>query len=72
MAMTDDELMTINEMAEYLNVSRGTVCRLIKNNAITVYRIAGSWRCRESDLKEWLEKQIITVNRPETDGHPME
>lgn len=72
MVKSDDELMTINDIAEYLNVSRGTVDRLIRKNVIPVYRISGSRRCWESDLKAWLAKQRITVNRTESDGQATE
>lgn len=52
-----EELVTIREVAEYLQISKDRVYRLAKEESIPVSRIENQWRFRLEDIKVWLEEK---------------
>lgn len=48
-------MMTVNEVAERLNVSPGLIYKLIASGELVPYRIAGAIRISEEELTEYLE-----------------
>lgn len=55
-----DKLLTINELTDYLNVSRRTVYRLLDDTEFPAYRVGGHLRFRREEVDEWLQKQRLT------------
>jgi excisionase family DNA binding protein len=55
-AQFEDRLMTLEDVAEYLQVSKKTVYRLIENDKIPVFRVAHQWRFRKELLDKWLDE----------------
>ncbi|MCH7598054.1 helix-turn-helix domain-containing protein [Patescibacteria group bacterium] len=53
--MTDDKLLTIDEVAVILRVSTRTVIRYIEAGRLKASKI-GVWRIKESDLNHFLEE----------------
>lgn len=51
-------LMTVLEVAEYLQLSDKTVLRLANNGEIPCLKIARQWRIPKPALDEWIEKKI--------------
>lgn len=57
MARTTNEnqlLMTVNDVSEYLRISRASVYRLVKERKIPVSRIGKHLRFRKGVIDEWL------------------
>jgi len=52
-----DKLLTIREVAEILRVSERSVNRYIEAGKLKASKI-GQWRIKESDLNEFLEKNL--------------
>ena len=50
-------LMTTDEVAEYLRISRASVYRLVKGKSIPVSRIGRQLRFRRDALDSWLSKK---------------
>lgn len=48
-------LMTIDEIALYLKVSRGTIYGLIKKRMIPATKIGGQWRFKREVIDNWLD-----------------
>jgi excisionase family DNA binding protein len=48
-------LLTIQETAELLQVSRRTVHRMIQGKKLPAFKVGGQWRFRESQLTKWLQ-----------------
>jgi excisionase family DNA binding protein len=46
-------MMTLPEVAEYLNGYYTTVLRLVHRGAISAFRLGGS-RCRRADIEQWI------------------
>ena len=57
MKKMEDNLMTVDELADYLRFQKSMIYNYIKSGYLPVYRIAGQWRFRRSDIEEWLEQQ---------------
>jgi excisionase family DNA binding protein len=51
---TEARLLTVNEVADLLRVSRMTVYRLIKNGELPALRVGRSYRLREEDVHTYL------------------
>ncbi len=50
-------LMTINETATFLHISRANAYRLIAEQGLPTYRLGGSVRTRREDIEAWLKEQ---------------
>jgi excisionase family DNA binding protein len=50
-------LMTVEQTAKYLNISRSATYRLINEQGLPVYRLGGSVRTRKEDIETWLQQQ---------------
>lgn len=55
-----DELLTINQTAEYLKLSTKTVRRLIKNKNLMASLVGRQWRIKYKDIMNYLNN---TSNR---------
>jgi excisionase family DNA binding protein len=56
----DEKIYTIPEVAAYLKMSRSKVYNLVQGRKIPYIRINRNVRIRETDLKKWIEKNIVT------------
>jgi len=54
---TEARLLTVNEVADLLRVSRMTVYRLIKEGQMPALRVGRSYRLREDDVDDYLSKR---------------
>ncbi|MBN1865725.1 helix-turn-helix domain-containing protein [Candidatus Sumerlaeota bacterium] len=52
----EDHLLTIEELAKYLQVSTKTVYRMIHRKQIPCYKIANQWRFKWDVIQQWMEK----------------
>lgn len=50
----DNEILTIKQAAEYLQVCEKTVRRLISKQELLASQIGKSWRVKKSDIDEYL------------------
>ena len=51
------ELMTVDEVAEYLRVKKRTVYEWLKNGKIPAIKAVGQWRFKREKIDAWLESQ---------------
>jgi excisionase family DNA binding protein len=51
----DQQLMTLEQVAEYLNVDKFTVYRLIADQKIEAFKVGNQWRFKPQMIEEWLE-----------------
>ena len=50
-------LLTIHEVALYLNVTERTVYRFVRENKMPAYKLGGSWRFKSAQVEAWMEGQ---------------
>jgi excisionase family DNA binding protein len=48
-------LLTLDEAAALLQVSKRTLHRMIKINELPAFKVGGQWRLRETQLRQWVE-----------------
>jgi PTS system nitrogen regulatory IIA component len=56
--MTDREIMTIDEVAEYLRVSERTVYDWAQKEILPGGKLGTSWRFRRSDIERWVDQRL--------------
>lgn len=49
--------LTVKQVADLLTVNERTVYRMANNGELPAFRVAGSWRFLEEDIRGWIEKQ---------------
>lgn len=57
--MINGGLMTIEDLAEYLKVTRRTIYDWLKHNKIPAVKLVGQWRFRKDTIDAWLENKTI-------------
>ncbi|NNJ12947.1 helix-turn-helix domain-containing protein [Chloroflexales bacterium ZM16-3] len=66
--MTDSrslpDVLTVNEVAHCLRVSKTTICRWCSSGRIPAFRIGRAWRVQRSDLDLYIQRTF--VKHPET------
>lgn len=55
----NDKILTIPQVAEYLQVSKAKIYLLVQKGEIPYIRLDRNVRVRESELLKWLEKQTV-------------
>lgn len=52
--MAEERLLTVQDVAEYLQLKSFTIYRWIKDGKIPAIKIGGVWRFRPQDIREWI------------------
>ena len=60
-----DSLLTIKEVARYMQVSRFTVYRLAKQRSIPASKIGRQWRFQKEEIEQWMREQFRRNPRPD-------
>jgi excisionase family DNA binding protein len=55
--MANGTLMTIEELASYLRVTRRTIYDWLKHNKIPAVKLIGQWRFRKEKIDAWIQRQ---------------
>ncbi len=55
--MVETDILTIQEVADYLRITQKTAYRLAANETLPGFKVGGSWRFRLSEIEDWIEKQ---------------
>lgn len=48
-------LMTIEEVAAFLSLSRDTVYRMVQSGKLPASKVGNQWRFKREELHQWLE-----------------
>jgi len=57
--MKNDPLMTRNAVMEYLQISHGTLTKLMKQRAFPFMKLEKKVLFRKSDIDNWLESKMV-------------
>jgi excisionase family DNA binding protein len=55
--MRDEQLMSIREVAEFLQLNQTTVYAWAQQGILPGYKLGRTWRFRPSDIEAWLEER---------------
>ncbi len=53
-----NRLMTIEDVADYMQVSRFTVYRLAKDRSIPATKIGRQWRFQKEEIDQWMRERF--------------
>ena len=57
-----DKLMTLEEVAAFLRLSKDTIYRMTHAGKIPASKVGNQWRFRRDDVDAWLEKNKNVVS----------
>ncbi|MDZ4057649.1 MAG: helix-turn-helix domain-containing protein [Polynucleobacter sp.] len=52
-----DKLMTLQEVADYLQIKERTIYQWAQNGKIPGFKLGSAWRFKKADLDLWIEEQ---------------
>ncbi len=55
---TEAEILTLEEVASYLRISRKTAYRMARSGELPAFKAANHWRVRRHELETWIRGQI--------------
>ena len=53
-----ERLWTITQVAEYLNVDKFTIYRLIASGKLPAFKVGNQWRFKKRLIEKWLKENI--------------
>jgi excisionase family DNA binding protein len=68
----EDQLMTIKQVATYLNVNERTVLKLVQEGAIPGVKVGNQWRFRKAMVDTWLDDQMLGITPRYVEPAPLE
>ena len=51
-----EQLLTLEQVAEYLNVDKFTVYRLLSDKQLPAFKVGNQWRFKRKMIENWLLK----------------
>jgi excisionase family DNA binding protein len=51
-----EKLLTVEQVAEYLNVDKFTVYRLLADKELPAFKVGNQWRFKRKLIENWLKK----------------
>jgi excisionase family DNA binding protein len=55
-AHSSQRLLTLEQVADYLNVNKFTVYRLVTQKELPAFKVGGQWRFKQELVDAWLAK----------------
>jgi excisionase family DNA binding protein len=52
-----EPLLSVEELAHMLQVTTGTVYRLVREDGLPGVRVGGQWRFRRDEFERWLDSR---------------
>ena len=65
-----EQLLTLEEVAEYLNVDRVTVYRLLTQKELPAFKVGNQWRFKREMIEAWLMENANGRQKLPHQGHP--
>ena len=68
MAAKRDEIMTMDELAEYLKISKSTLYKLVVENKLPGTKIGKRWRFHKDAIDAWVKHGLVNPPRESGDN----
>lgn len=56
-----EEILTLQEVANYLKVNEKTVYRMVKSRQLPAFKVRNQWRFKKNAIDKWIEFKNINV-----------
>ena len=63
MASKRDDIMTMDELAEYLKISKSTLYKLAQQGQVPGQKVGKHWRFHKEAIDRWLDRQASENRR---------
>jgi nitrogen PTS system EIIA component len=63
-----DRLMTLPQVAQYLQMKKRTIYQWAKSGKIPSFKLGNVWRFRRAELDHWIEEQRRNTPRSHTES----
>ena len=60
---SDDEILTVKEVGEILQVHPSTIYKLTRQGKIPAFRVGSDWRFRKDVIERWIGDEAIALER---------
>jgi excisionase family DNA binding protein len=57
--MEEKEIMTVKQVAEYLQMDEHTIYKLARSGQIPSLKIAGQWRFKKDVIDKWISEEAL-------------
>jgi excisionase family DNA binding protein len=64
-----EQLLTLGQVAEYLNVDKFTVYRLLNDKELPAFKVGNQWRFKRKMLENWLMKHSNVKRKDAPPNH---
>lgn len=64
----DDEILTLDEVAAYLKVTKRTLYRLAQDGKLPAFKVGGSWRFKREAIDAWIQEQMAAQSNAAPKG----
>ena len=68
MPINRDDIMTMDELAEYLKISKSTLYKLAQDNKLPGQKIGKRWRFHREAVDAWVMHGLGGIPRDTSDG----
>ena len=58
-AKDSSQIMTVEEVADFLKLSKITIYKLVKKGQLPGFRVGNSWRFRKDKILDIISKQML-------------
>jgi excisionase family DNA binding protein len=55
--MSDDEILTVKELADYLKIAEKTAYRFVAEGKIPAFKVGSAWRFKKDAIDAWIKSQ---------------
>ena len=56
----DEEIITLEEMCEILNIGKNTAYKLLNSRKVTAFRIGKTWKIPRSSISHYIQQSILS------------
>jgi excisionase family DNA binding protein len=56
--MSDDEILTVKELADYLKIAEKTAYRFVAEGKIPAFKVGSAWRFKKQEIDIWIKTQM--------------
>ncbi len=58
-----DKWLTLEQIAEYLQMSTSSIYKMAQAGRIPAYKVGRQWRFKKEEIDSWVEKQKVKRNK---------
>lgn len=55
--MSDDEILTVKELAEYLKIAEKTAYCFASEDKVPGFKVGSAWRFKKTEIDAWIKRQ---------------